>query len=137
MAKKTFKGGLDSLIESSLGLKKKDPPKTKKEKDELAKALKNLEDVIPQEDDDVVDIDDAAADDINDEQYNIENDKSDFATDIKLNEDYSALKMTVADLKQELFLWRTGQITPDSFAASLDKFGLFFDKDTNEIVSKD
>jgi hypothetical protein len=38
--------------------------------------------------------------------------------------------------EQELKLWRTGKLTPKEFQKSLEKFGLHYDAETNQITKK-
>ncbi|MBR4215352.1 MAG: hypothetical protein IKR94_08535 [Bacteroidales bacterium] len=42
------------------------------------------------------------------------------------------LKNKIADLKSELYLWRTGIITVESFNETLKKHGLVYNDKTNE-----
>ncbi len=103
MAKKNFKGGLDSLIENSLGIKPKEKnrekPQTQTSKD--------------------------------DEQEIAENDTVD--SNAVSSKEVAALKIEIANLKHELYLWRNGKITPDNFSSTLIKYGLKYNPETNEI----
>ena len=97
--KKNFKGGLDSLIESSLGITKEDVERSRMEKEE-AKASR----------------------------------ESGEATVVVDTKEIEYLKSKIADLKSELYLWRTGKINPESFADTLKNHGLAYNDKTNEIT---
>lgn len=97
--KKNFKGGLDSLIESSLGITKEDVERSRMEKEE-AKASR----------------------------------ESGEATVVVDTKEIEYLKSKIADLKSELYLWRTGKINPESFANTLKYHGLAYNDKTNEIT---
>lgn len=97
--KKNFKGGLDSLIESSLGITKEDVERSRMEKEEAKAAT--------------------------------ESGKATVVVDTK---EIEYLKSKIADLKSELYLWRTGKINPESFADTLKNHGLAYNDKTNEIT---
>ena len=97
--KKNFKGGLDSLIESSLGITKEDVERSRIEKEEAKAAAEPGE-----------------------------------ATVVVDTKEIEYLKSKIADLKSELFLWRTGKINPESFAETLKNHGLAYNDKTNEIT---
>lgn len=99
MAKKNFKGGLDSLIEDSLGIKPKDN-KTEQQEN------KNPE-----------------------TESSIDSGQVDAVS----SKEVAALKIEIANIKHELYLWRTGKITTDNFSSTLIKHGLKFNAETNEI----
>ncbi len=97
--KKNFKGGLDSLIESSLGITKEDVERSRIETEEAKAATESGE-----------------------------------ATVVVDTKEIEYLKSKIADLKSELFLWRTGKINPESFAETLKNHGLAYNDKTNEIT---
>ena len=94
--KKNFKGGLDSLIESSLGITKEDIERNRMEQEQQATATAGVTTVV----------------DTKEIEY---------------------LKYKIADLKSELYLWRSGKLTVESFAESLKNHGLAYNDKTNEI----
>lgn len=95
--KKNFKGGLDSLIESSLGITKEDIERSRMEREEQQNAQQQGVNVV---------------------------------VDTK---EIEYLKYKIADLKSELYLWRTGKITPETFVETLKNHGLAYNSKTNEI----
>ena len=97
--KKNFKGGLDSLIESSLGITKEDVERSRMEKEEAKASTESGE-----------------------------------ATAVVDTKEIEYLKSKIADLKSELYLWRTGKINPESFADTLKNHGLAYNDKTNEIT---
>ncbi len=97
--KKNFKGGLDSLIESSLGITKEDVERSRMEKEGAKAATESGE-----------------------------------ATVVVDTKEIEYLKSKIADLKSELYLWRTGKINPESFADTLKNHGLAYNDKTNEIT---
>lgn len=97
--KKNFKGGLDSLIESSLGITKEDVERSRMEKEEAKASTESGE-----------------------------------ATVVVDTKEIEYLKSKIADLKSELYLWRTGKINPESFADTLKNHGLAYNDKTNEIA---
>ncbi len=97
--KKNFKGGLDSLIESSLGITKEDVERSRMEKEEAKASTESGE-----------------------------------ATVVVDTKEIEYLKSKIADLKSELYLWRTGKINPESFADTLKNHGLVYNDKTNEIT---
>lgn len=97
--KKNFKGGLDSLIESSLGITKEDVERSRMEREQQENTTNETATVT------VVD-----------------------------TKEIEYLKYKIADLKSELFLWRTGKITVETFAETLKNHGLVYDETTNEII---
>ncbi|MCQ2973182.1 MAG: hypothetical protein MJ211_00035 [Bacteroidales bacterium] len=92
--KKNFKGGLDNLIETSLGITKEDIVRQRAEKDD-----------------------------------NSDNNSNSLVD----SKEIEYLKNKIADLKSELFLWRTGKINPESFIESLKNYGLIYNQESNEI----
>ena len=94
--KKNFKGGLDSLIETSLGITKEDIERNRMEQEQQATATAGVTTVV----------------DTKEIEY---------------------LKYKIADLKSELYLWRSGKLTVESFAESLKNHGLAYNDKTNEI----
>ena len=97
--KKNFKGGLDSLIESSLGITKEDVERSRIEREQEQQSTSENAPVT------VVD-----------------------------TKEIEYLKNKIADLKSELYLWRTGVINPESFIETLKNHGLVYDDKTNEII---
>lgn len=97
--KKNFKGGLDSLIESSLGITKEDVERSRMEKEEAKASTESGE-----------------------------------ATVVVDTKEIEYLKSKIADLKSELYLWRTGKINPESFADTLKNHGIAYNDKTNEIT---
>ena len=96
--KKNFKGGLDSLIESSLGITKEDIERSRIEREEQQKEQQST--------------------------------AANVVVDTK---EIEYLKYKIADLKSELYLWRTGKITPETFVETLKNHGLVYNSKTNEI----
>ena len=94
--KKNFKGGLDSLIESSLGITKEDIERNRMEQEQKAT-------------------------------------ESDGVTTVVDTKEIEYLKYKIADLKSELYLWRSGKLTVETFAESLKNHGLAYNDKTNEI----
>lgn len=94
--KKNFKGGLDSLIESSLGITKEDIERNRMEQEHKAT-------------------------------------ESDGVTTVVDTKEIEYLKYKIADLKSELYLWRSGKLTVETFAESLKNHGLAYNDKTNEI----
>lgn len=97
--KKNFKGGLDSLIESSLGITKEDVEKSRMEREQ---------------------------------QKNAETNAAEGVVTVVDTKEIEYLKNKIADLKSELYLWRTGIITVESFNETLKKYGLVYNDKTNE-----
>ncbi|MBR4215659.1 MAG: hypothetical protein IKR94_10105 [Bacteroidales bacterium] len=94
--KKNFKGGLDSLIESSLGITKEDIERNRMEQEQKPTEPEGVTTVV----------------DTKEIEY---------------------LKYKIADLKSELYLWRSGKLTVETFAESLKNHGLVYNDKTNEI----
>lgn len=90
--KKSFKGGLDSLIEDSLGLSKKE-----NKKEPAKKTKKPIE----------------KKQEISDERLEY-------------------IEIQIKRLKDELWKWRTGELSIEKFHESLKEYGLKYNKETNE-----
>jgi len=142
MAKKNFKGGLDSLIENSLGMKKKgkrgemkgNPADLIKPEQTENTAVANVEEqnqTLPNTELENQTSEPAAP-------TNINNDSSNVAT-VDTNptendtETVSYLKNVITNLRQELFLWRNGKINVQTFNATLHTHGLKYNPTNNEI----
>lgn len=141
MAKKNFKGGLDSLIENSLGMKKKgkrgemkgNPADLIKPEQTENTAVANVE---PQNEELQNNEPESQTTEPTppSEPDNTNNVASvDTAPEETDTETVSYLKNMIANLRQELFLWRNGKINVQSFNATLHTHGLKYNPSNNEI----
>lgn len=102
MAKKSFKGGLGSLIEDSGIQTDKDIQRNRQENDAALKTADYTSE--------------AALENIKDNE---------------LRELFSWYKMQIKQYEEELALWRTGKLTPDKFLKSIKKIGLSYNAELN------
>lgn len=138
MAKKTFKGGLDSLIENSLGIKKlkgkkaefkgnpvdlndqredeeEEPEEEEKTKKETPKEAKKKEEKHSE-----ISADKESA------PQSLEAEENDTETT-------AYLKSLIQDMRHELYLWRNGKLNVQTFNNSLHLNNLKYNPENNEI----
>ena len=135
MAKKTFKGGLDSLIENSLGIKKLKGKKTvfkgnpvdlaveeEDENKEDEQQEENSEETQPEEE-------------VKTEKTPQETSEPAVSLDVAESdtENVAYLKNMIHDLRHELFLWRNGKINIQTFNQTLHLHNLKYNPENNEI----
>ena len=133
MAKKTFKGGLDSLIENSLGIKKLKGKKTEFKGNPVD--LEDKEEKQQQQEDEKPEEETTAEVETPKEEevtvpvapvVSLENNDND-------SESIAYLKNMIHDLRHELFLWRNGKIDVQIFNQSLHLHNLKYNPENNEI----
>ena len=144
MAKKTFKGGLDSLIENSLGIKKLKGNKKKEFKGNPVD-LVNTEEQEEKTNNEALNttqqqpsVEEKTE---NQEQISQPSDVPEKEVAPKVNleqnendtENITFLKNMIKDLRHELFLWRNGKINVQTFNQSLHVHNLKYNPDNNEI----
>jgi hypothetical protein len=135
MAKKTFKGGLDSLIENSLGIKKLKGKKAefkgnpvdlddeKKEDQEIEKETKKESPKL------VTKKEEKPSEEVAQEvsaPHSLEADENDTETT-------AYLKSLIQDMRHELYLWRNGKLNVQTFNNSLHLNNLKYNPENNEI----
>jgi hypothetical protein len=126
MAKKTFKGGLDSLIENSLGIKKLKGKKTN--------FKGNPVDLSTEENGEQSEQEEKADEKKSEVQEEV---STETKPAVEISEDDSEsiehLKSVIHDLRHELFLWRNGKINVQIFNQTLHLHNLKYNPVNNEI----
>ncbi|MBQ3656660.1 MAG: hypothetical protein II956_07440 [Bacteroidales bacterium] len=134
MAKKTFKGGLDSLIENSLGIKKLKGKKTEfkgnpvdlDDKKEDQEPEKETEQKTPKEQEKKEEKTSDISAQTNSAPISLETIDDDTETT-------AYLKNLIQDMRHELYLWRNGKINVQTFNQTLHLHNLKYNPENNEI----
>lgn len=135
MAKKTFKGGLDSLIENSLGIKKLkgkkaefkgNPVDLDDEKEETQESEQETKREVQKA---------AEKKEEKPSELSAQEDSASHSLEADENgtETTAYLKNLIQDMRHELYLWRNGKIDVQTFNKSLHLNNLKYNPENNEI----